>query len=145
MRNLHVRFLEEFTSIVILEREVDLLMNLKVWPRIFMLCAACVIYMQGGCLAGNGNWVEYYRAGCDVFLANADLVEAREWNGRKYLAVTILHKNESDKRPFQRELLLVIDVENRKGITLKPGQQNISGIAKSNNWGEPGEKLFELG
>ncbi len=96
-------------------------MNLKVWSRFLLLCAACLICMQGLCLAGNGNWVEFYRTGnsSEVYYVNSDSAKVIEWNGRKYLEARIVQKINALPGNVQEEITVAFDIDNRKCVELQ--------------------------
>ncbi len=97
----------------------------KIWRRIFLLCAAFMICMQGLCLAEN--WVQYYRIDLEDFITNSfidiDSIKAWEYKERKYLGVNLKSVTEypsrKNKAPIEGEKLFkLVDIENERELTL---------------------------
>lgn len=92
----------------------------KIWRRIFLLCVACMICMQGLCLAGlpQGNWMHYYNDGSKKYYLNTDSVKVREYTGRKYLEVITL-ANTLANTELWVQYWMVFDIENSKCAILE--------------------------
>ena len=70
----------------------------KILGRIVLLCLACVLCMQGLCLAEEEedkkeNWVEYFAQNdSNIFYVDTNSIKMREYNGRKYVEATLRRK-----------------------------------------------------
>lgn len=91
------------------------------WLRVFLLCVACAVCLQGLCLSKDRNWVEYHRVGVDgdsKYYVDITSIQACEFSGRKYLGANV----EIGGSPLR----IAIDVENRKFVVLE-GRNHVTG------------------
>ena len=97
----------------------------KALRRIFLLCVALIVCMQGLCLAyvSEETWMEFWEGNWTRFDLEAayppyldmDSVKAREYNGRKYLELMLVAQYYQD--PFCRFHML-LDIEHQKEVRL---------------------------
>lgn len=96
----------------------------RAWATIFLLCMACMIYMSGLCLAADGDWIKIHHQSNFTYYVNPTSIKVHEWGGRKFLEVKVYNDQRFGNTPeenFREEDLIVIDVENRKYVSLEVG------------------------
>ena len=141
----------------------------KILGRVVLLCLACVLCMQGLCLAEEeedkkDNWVEYfYSNDSNIFFVDTNFIKVREYNGRKYLEASLRRKEKYfETIPFigggfwnqktTAKWHCLIDIGQGKNISLewedkttKPskGADPISAITNGANLSEAIKRLLE--
>lgn len=130
----------------------------KVWRRIFLLCMACMICLQGLCLADDEkeNWVEYYRETeqpWNIYYVDTNSIKALDYNGRKYLEANVRRKEETYEYIWVvvRQIEVtnakwhkVFDIENQKVLNLEFDNKYANPKKGKYDISELGEKGWDL-